>query len=238
MRLLADSVIMKSVVKVIARLPIAAITIMFAIAALFVSVGVYRGGSVLHNLFAENKQLKQALTNLTDEGKIGYAKVLSQQTDESGNIISTTLKFVETARDNELQTVLEKQYTVKGDIVHFDALIIKFGNKMVMDGKKRSLYLWRRVYGEQMNPQDGFAIEEPGAEPQRYRELLRELPLKDREFFWSSIWELANDPYQLAQYDIEAIYGNVTYTKLKKGLVYVFRITATGQVYPEVIPEI
>jgi hypothetical protein len=229
---------MKSPVKVIARLPVAAITIMFAIAALFISVGVYRGGSVLHNLFAENKQLKQALTNLTDEGKIGYAKVLNQQTDETGNIVSTTLKFVETARDNELQTVLEKQYTVKGDVVHFDALIIKFGNKMVMDGKKRSLYLWRRVYGEQMSPQDGFSIEEPGAEPQRYRELLRELPLKDREFFWSSIWELANDPYQLAQYDIEAIYGNVTYAKLKKGLVYVFRITATGQVYPEVIPEI
>jgi hypothetical protein len=238
MGLLADTVNMKSPVKVIARLPVAAITIMFAIAALFISVGVYRGGSVLHNLFAENKQLKQALTNLTDEGKIGYAKVLNQQTDEIGNVVSTTLKFVETARDNELQTVLEKQYTVKGDVVHFDALIIKFGNKMVMDGKKRSLYLWRRVYGEQMSPQDGFAIEEPGAEPQRYKELLRELPLKHRELFWSSIWELANDPSQLAQYDIEAIYGNVTYTKLKKGLVYVFRITATGQVYPEVIPEI
>jgi hypothetical protein len=211
---------------------------MFAIAALFISVGVYRGGSVLHNLFAENKQLKQALTSLTDEGKIGYAKVLSQQTDENGKVISTTLKFVETARDNELQAVLEKEYTVKGDVVHFDALIIKFPNKMVMDGKKRSLYLWRRVYGEQMSPQDGFAIEEPGAEPQRYKELLRELPLKHRELFWSSIWELANDPDLLAQYDIEAIYGNVTYAKLKKGLVYVFRITATGQVYPEVIPEI
>jgi hypothetical protein len=49
---------------------------------------------------------------------------------------------------------------------------------------------------------------------------------------------LANDPYLLAQYDIEAIYGNVTYAKLKKGLIYVFRITATGQVYPEVIPDI
>jgi len=229
---------MKSVVKVVTRLPAAAITIMFAIAALFISVGIYRGGSVLHDLFAENKQLKQALTNLTDEGKIGYAKVLSQERDNSGKIISTTLKFIETARDNDLETVLEKQYTVKGDVVHFDALIIKFPNKMVMDGKKRSLYLWRRVYGEQMSPQDGFPIEEPGAEPQRYKELLRELPLKHRELFWSSIWELANDPNLLAQYDIEAIYGNVTYVKLKKGLVYVFRITATGQVYPEVIPEI
>jgi len=229
---------MKSVLKVITRLPAAAITAVFAAAVLLISIGVYRGGSVLHNLFAENKKLKQALTNLTDEGKIGYAKVLRQERDKTGKVISTTIKFVETARDNELNTILEKQYTVQGDVVHFDALIVKFGNKMVMDGKKKSLYLWRRVYGEQMSPEQGYAIEEPGAEPQRYKDLLRELPLRHRELFWSSIWELANDPYLLAQYDIEAIYGNVTYAKLKKGLVYVFRITATGQVYPEVIPDI
>jgi hypothetical protein len=211
---------------------------MFAIAAVFISVGVYQGGSALHSLFAENKELKQALTNLTDEGKIGYAKVPSQEIDPNGNVVSTTLKFVETARDDELKTVLEKQYTVAGDIVHFDVLIVKFGNRIVMDGKKRSLYLWRRVYGEQMSPQQGYPIEEPGAEPQRYKDLLAQLPVKRREVFWSSIWELANDPYLLRQYDIEAIYGNVTYAKLKKGLVYIFRITATGQVYPEVTVDI
>jgi hypothetical protein len=211
---------------------------MLAIAALFISVGVYRSGAVLHELFSENKNLKQALTNLTDEGKIGYAKVLSQEMDDEGNVVSTTLKFVETARDDELKILLEKQYTVKGDIVHFDAMIVKFGDKMVMDGKKKSLYLWRRVYGEQMSPQQGFIIEEPGTEPQRYESLLRELPLKHRELFWSNIWELANNPKLLMQYDIEAIYGNVTYTKLKRGRIYIFRITPTGQIYPEVIPDI
>jgi hypothetical protein len=237
-RTFTDTLRMGSILKIVTRLPTVIIILAFAAAALLISIGIYRGGSALRNLFAENKKLKQALTNLTDESKIGYAKVLSQKVDEKGNVISTTLKFVETARDNELKTILEKQYTVMGDVVHFDALIVKFGNKMVMDGKKKSLYLWRRVYGEQMSPQQGYPIEEPKAEPQRYKDLLRELPLKHRELFWSSIWELANDPYLLAQYDIEAIYGNVTYAKLKKGLIYVFRITATGQVYPEVIPDI
>jgi len=226
------------VMKIITRLPGVIISAVLVGAAVLTGIGIYRGGEVLHELFAENKQLKKAITNLTDEGKIGYAKVISQEKDENGRIISTTLKFVETSRDNELETVLEKQYTVKGDIVHFDALIVKFGNNMVMDGKKRSLYLWRRIYGEQMSPQDGFPIEEPGVEPRRYEDLLCELKMKHRELFWSSIWELANDPYMLEQYGIEAIYGNVTYAKLKKGYVYVFRITGTGQVYPEVIPEI
>ncbi len=229
---------MKSFLKKVSLFPSAIIGLVVIGVIILAAVGIYRGGSVLHNLFSENIKLKQALTNLTEESRIGYAKVLSQQTDEKGKVLSTTLKFVETSRDNELNRILEKEFTVEGDIVHFDALIVKFGNKMVMDGKKRSLYLWRRVYGDQMRPLDGFPIEEPGAESQRYRDLLKELPIKQRELFWSSIWELANNPKFLEQYEIEAVYGNVTYTKLKKGLIYIFRITASGQIYPEIIPEI
>jgi hypothetical protein len=89
-----------------------------------------------------------------------------------------------------------------------------------------------------MAPADGFAIEEPGAEPRRYETLLAELSINKRQQFWEAIWDLANDPAKLRDYDIEAIYGNVTYTRLKAGLVYIFRISATGQVYPEVVPEI
>lgn len=229
---------MKSLFKKIIHLPGIIIGLALIAAVLLISIGVYRSGSVIYDLFAENRELKQALTNLTDEGKIGYAKVISQQTDEKGTVLSTTLKFVETSRDDEMKILLEKQYTIGGDIVHFDALVVKFGNKMVMDGKKKSLYLWRRIYGEQMPPDEGFTIEEPGAEPRRYNGLLQELPLKHRDLFWSSIWELANEPNMLSQYEIQAIYGSVTYTKLKKGLIYIFRITPMGQIYPEVIPDL
>ncbi len=56
--------------------------------------------------------------------------------------------------------------------------------------------------------------------------------------FWEHIWELANNPEALSQYDIEAVYGNAVYTKLRPGLIYVFKITASGQGYPEVVPEL
>ncbi len=197
--------------------------------------GFYHGAMTIHELLTENKHLKQAITNLTDEEQIGYAKVVAQETKDGQ--LFTTIKFVETARDDKLNKILEKEYTIAGDMIHFDALIVKFGNTMVMDGRTRALYLWRRVYGEKMAPQDGFAIEEPGAEPKRYANLLAVLPLKDRQLFWSSIWELANDQQKLQQYGIEAIYGNVVYSKLRKGLIYVFKISPTGQVYPEVIPD-
>jgi len=197
--------------------------------------GFYYGAKTIHELLAENKHLKQAITNLTSEEQIGYAKVISQQTID-GKLL-TTIKFVETARDDKLKTILEKEYTIEGDIIHFDALIVKFGNKMVMDGTTKALYLWRRVYGEKMTPEKGFVIEQPGTEPQRYRDLLKALPIKQSQMFWSNIWDLANDQKKLKEYDIEAVYGNAIYTRLSKGLIYVFKISPTGQVYPDTVPD-
>lgn len=195
----------------------------------------YKAVATIQELLAENKHIKQAITNLTGEDQIGYAKVIAQETKDGE--LFTTIRFVETARDDKLKKILEKEYTIAGDIVHFDALIVKFGSKMVMDGKTRALYLWRRIYGEKMTPAEGFAIEEPGAEPQRYSDLLEALPVEQRQMFWSSIWELANDTEKLTEYNIDAIYGNAVYWKLREGLIYIFKIDSTGQVYPEIVPD-
>jgi hypothetical protein len=207
----------------------------FIATAAVVGPGLYQGAMTIHELLTENRHLKQAITNLTEEDQIGYAKVVSQRR-EDGRLL-TTIRFVETARGDKTRKILEKEYTIEGDVVHFDALVVKFGDKMVMDGETRALYLWRRVYGEKMAPQDGYAIEEPGAEPKRYSGLLETLPIRHQELFWSHIWDLANDPEQLREYDIEAIYGSVIYHKLKEGLIYVFKISPTGHLYPEIVPD-
>jgi hypothetical protein len=207
-----------------------------AIGVAYLSRTPYKAVATIHQLLSENKELKQALTNLRREDQIGYAKVVRQETKDGE--LFTTIRFVETARDNKLNKILEKEYTISGDIIHFDALIVKFGSKMVMDGRTKALYLWRRVYGEKMTPAEGFPIEQPGAEPQRYKDLLATLPIESRKMFWSKIWELANDTEKLAQYDIDAIYGNAVYWKLREGLIYVFKINSTGQVYPEIVPDL
>ena len=154
----------------------------------------------INKLLTENTELKQALTNLTDEDQIGYAKIVSQYKD-ANDVLYSTVKFVETARNDNLEKVLEKEYTIKGDIIHFDALIVKFGNKMVTDGKEKALYIWRRIYGEKMAPEDGFMIEKTGTEPQRYKDLLKALPVEHCKMFWTNIWDLANDPNKLKDYE-------------------------------------
>jgi hypothetical protein len=206
------------------------------IAVIFISGTLFYGTKTVHDLLGENKQLKQAIATLTREEQIGYAKVVRQETRD-GKLWST-VRFVETARGNPLETVLEKEYEIEGDVIHFDALVVTFSSQAVIDGKERSLYLWRRVYGDTQAPAAGCSIEDEGAEPARYAGLLARLRLKDRATFWTAIWELANDPDALQKHGIRAIYGNAVYKKLRPGLIYVFKISPAGQLVPETVPDL
>lgn len=211
------------------------IILLLILAGLF-GGALFYGSKTVHDLFENNRRLKQAVANLTHEDQIGYAKVVAQKKEDG--TLYTTLRFVETARGNKLEKILTRQYTIEGDIVHFDAIIVTFSDRMVMGGGKRSLYLWRRVYGENMAPSDGYPIEFASREPARYADFLNSLPLNEQEMFWDAIWNLANDPDALKKHDIKAIYGNVVYKKLRPGLIYIFKISSTGHVYPETVPDL
>ncbi len=197
---------------------------------------VFYGSKSIHDLFENNKKLKVAIANLTHEDQIGYAKVIRQET--SGGKLYTTLKFVETARDSQLKKVLEQEYIIEGDVIFFDALIVTFNNDEIMNGTKRALYLWRRVYGENMAPSDGYPIEMESRAPERYADFLVQLSLPEQEMFWDAVWQLADDPDILKKHGIKAVYGNAVYKKLRLGLIYVFKISANGRVFPETVPEI
>lgn len=199
----------------------------------FVGGTVFYGTQTVHDLLAESEELKKAISTLNHEDQIGFAKVVKQE--EREGTLYTTIKFVETARDDMLNRVLEKEFEIEGDVVHFDSLIVTFSDQAVMDGEKRSLYLWRRIYGETTSPENGHAIATPGTHPERYADLLRNLKQSEQDLFWEAVWNLANDPQALQEYGVKAIYGNAVYKRLRPGLIYVFKIGADGQIYPETV---
>lgn len=211
---------------------------LMALAAL-VTAGIlgmtfYHSTASIHQLLTENHKLNKAVRNLTQEEQIGYATLQSQSRNELGELQSI-VRFVQTAADDPKEVVSEQLFTVTGDIVHFDALIVKFTTKYVKDGSERALYLWRRIYGETTTPADGEAIEMAGSAPERYYSITESLHLKNRDLFWEAIWELANDTNQLSSYGVQAVFGNAIYTRMEPGKVYLFKISSTGQIYPETV---
>lgn len=216
---------------------------LFVLAAIALAAG---GGYVLwqrftvnetiEKLLAENTVLKDAITNLTEETQIGYAKVTGQETREG--VLYTRVLFVEADPEDISKRVFQQEYEIEGDVVHFDTLIVKFSGPMVMDGREKAMYLWRRIYGEKMRPEDGYPIQTPGQEPARYRQICQKLSIGDRTLFWDEMWNLSNDPKKLEKLGVQAVFGNVVYKRLKPGLIYVFKISASGAIYPEMVPDL
>jgi hypothetical protein len=211
---------------------------LLALAALLTAgilgVSFYHSTASIHRLLTENHQLNQAVRNLTQETQIGYALLQSQERDQLGEVVSV-VRLVQTAAGNPKEIVSEQLFTVRGDIVHFDALIVKFTDEYVKDGTERALYLWRRLYDEHTQPANGAAIEAAGTAPERYHAITRALRLNQRDTFWQAIWALADDAERLSDYGIKAVFGNAIYTRLSPGKVVLFKISPTGQMYPEVV---
>jgi hypothetical protein len=190
----------------------------------------------IETLLAENQDLRDAISNLTQEEQIGYAKVLSQETRDGQ--LYTKLLFVEADPEDFTHHLLRKEFEVAGDVVFFDTLIVTFGPELVMDGTERAMFLWRRVYGEKQPPEQGFAIETSGRTSPRYRALCEKLSIEQQQLFWDAIWELSNNPKRLEHLGIKAVYGNAVYRKLKPGLIYIFKASSTGEIYPDIIPDL
>jgi hypothetical protein len=190
----------------------------------------------IEELLTENRHLKDAINNLSHVEQIGYAKVTSQETREGQ--LFTRLIFVETDPADPTVQLFSEEYEIQGDVVHFDALIIKFTGELVMDGKERSMYMWRRIYGENTPPGLGLPIETPGKPSPRYKHICEKLSLEETELFWTEIWDLADNPKKLEHLGVNTIFGNTVYRRLKPGLIYVFKVSSTGSLYPEVIPDL
>lgn len=110
-------------------------------------VGIFIGTvTTIGDLLTKSRYLRQAITNLTKEDQIGYAKVLTQWKDDQKGRLITRLLFVETDRNDKSRQVLRKEYEIDGDVVHFDAMVVKFGNRVVTDGTERALYRVQREF--------------------------------------------------------------------------------------------
>ena len=222
--------------KKIAKLTLAVLpTIVVIVAAAYLYISITTDATV-EQLLLENAQLKEAISNITAEENIGYAKVVSQEYRQDK--LYTRILFVETDPQDTAKHIYREEFEIEGDVVHFDAMVVKFSAELVADGKERAMYIWRRAYGEALAPQEGITLHKAGEPSPRYEQAFKKLSIKDRQLFWEEIWKLSDNPSRLEKQGITAVFGNVVYKKLRPGVMYVFKASPTGGIHPETIPLI
>ena len=180
-----------------------------------------------------NAKMEQALAQrqamierLSRSRRIAHVRVTDQQPAADGSIASTSIDFIEL--NDHGSAIGRQQITIAGDVLFVDAWTVKFDPERVADGdpmRGRTLVLLRRVYSDRMKPQEGVALDVPGAIPPGYA-------ASDAGRFeqqvWQNFWKIASDPQVAAEMGVRVAQGEAVYKPVRIGQTYELLVDAVG----------
>ena len=185
-------------------------------------------GTIL-KLEQENQRLETYLKILKHIDRRARVEVLRQAKDQQGSL-QTTIRFTE-VDDAGKPVNASREFTLPGQEVYFDTLVIKFDDHFVEQGdpiKGGALMVFRRIFSSTMRAQDGFVIDQEGQEPEVYAE--RQASSQFEKDLWKRFWDLANDEKLAKERGVRAIHGDAPYMLLEPDRVYEICLRSTGEV--------
>lgn len=195
---------------------------------------IQRLGQELEAKKREIARLETAVRLLKVDHRVAYLEVLKQEGAEKQGDLQTTLRFTEV--DQQGHPLQRREFTIQGDVVHVDGLVVKFDDRSIEEAdplRSTSLFLFKRLYGDKQKPEEGFSIDRQGAQPAAYA---TGRPMSDFEReIWDKFWEYANDAEKQAKAGIRAAHGQGVYQKVMPGKRYRLQLRASDGL--SLVPE-
>src|SRR5688500_2405895 len=111
-------------------------------------------------------KLETSLTLLKADHRVAKLKVRDQNQDVSSGKMTTLVEFVEVNKEGDpIDT--PRQFRIPGDTVFVDAWVVEFEDKYVEEAdleRGTSLILFKRLFGNDQKPDDGYPLDEHGAD--------------------------------------------------------------------------
>lgn len=174
------------------------------------------------------ERLETAIKLLKVDRRIAHVDVLNQVRKPGEDIVETTAQFVEV--DEAGQPIGEPlTFTIDGDLLYIDYWVIKFADESVEQGdplRSTSIALFRRLFGEYQEPNEGFTIDQPGTRPAAYGASV-ELTGFQKEL-WENFWQYAQDAEKAREAGVRAAHGEAPSTQLELGKRYKLMLRASG----------
>jgi outer membrane murein-binding lipoprotein Lpp len=173
-------------------------------------------------------KLETSLTLLKVDHRVAKLSVIDQTKDEATGKLTTLVEFVEVNSDGQpIDT--PREFRIPGDTVFVDAWVVEFEDKYVEQAdleRGTSLILFKRLFGNDQKPDDGYPLDEHGAAPKAYA---RGGKMSDFEkSIFDDFWSIANDKEKATEKGIKANYGNADYVKVQKGKTYKVELRASS----------
>jgi hypothetical protein len=173
------------------------------------------------------ERLQIAMRLLKVDHRVAQVWVLDQHQPPGSDRIKTKFRFVEVDGDKAIDK--PRDFTIDGDLLYVDALVIKFADEYVEQGdplRSTSVCLFTRLFGEFQQPSDGYALDSVGSRPMAYGQ---EGTMSDFErTIWNNFWQYANDPELAKSAGIRALHGEAPSMKLEQGRLYEIELRASS----------
>lgn len=187
----------------------------------------------IKELEARKQQLEDFVQRLGSERRVAEAMVTDQKKVDGK--LQTTILFVEYARDGS--TLPPRTFTVEGDGVHIEAMVIKFEQESVARDdplRGHSIALFTRLFGDNQSPANAFPIDQPGSIPDVYRGATP-AQVNFEEQLWQQFWKLADDPDYAKSQGVRLAQGQGVWRHLIPGYVYKLTTEANGGLNMEAV---
>lgn len=187
--------------------------------------------------------LEAMIERLSRQRRLAQIVVTGQKTGPSGLPAETTLLMVEL--DAEEKPVARHTFRIPGHIAFFDGLVVKFDHEAVATAhplRGQTVVLLRRVYSEQMAPDQGLPIDAVGQAPAGYAGPEHAVDFERK--LWERFWDLCNDPALAAEYGVRVAQGEAVYKPMVAGVLYELSVDAAGGLnlltrpLPEAVSEV
>ena len=180
----------------------------------------------IERLAAQKQELEQVVARLGSEKRV--ADVIVSKQEKIDGVLSTTMLFVE--YDRAGKPLPAKTLTVRGSMIHFDAMVIKFERDFVQRNdplRGHSLALFTRAYGDHETPENGAKLDEPGSIPTVYRDA----DPRVTEFemaLWKDFWRLASDADFRSGFGVRVANGQGIWGPLQPERLYTLTLESSG----------
>jgi hypothetical protein len=184
-------------------------------------------GYWVFRLWHEKTLYERYLHNLLGEQRVAEVCILEQQRP-TGEPVRTTLRFQEFRQGGQPLSPLV--VTLPGEEIYVDAFVTLFDSDAVKSGRAKSLYLFRRIFTEQMAPQVGLPLyRNEGSEdgiPQAY--VRQDFDRRVQQRVWGHLWRLIEDVAYAESQDARTTFGQAVYAKMQPGQCYTLTIQHNG----------
>jgi hypothetical protein len=184
-------------------------------------------GYWVYDIWHEKTVYERYLHNLLSEERAAEVCILDQQrpADEP---VRTTVRFQEFRQNGQPLSPLV--VTLPGEEIYVDAFVTIFRSDAVKSGQAKSLYLFRRIFTEQMAPQLGFPLYRSegsgdGIPPSYVRQ---DIDRTAQQRVWRHLWRLIEDAAYAETQRVRTTFGQAVYAKMQTGQCYSLTIQHNG----------